>query len=352
MTAVPRGRSRRPAPPAKPGAPGRWGDGRRVRIGLLGGSFNPAHEGHRTIAETARKRLRLDAVWLLVSPGNPLKPARGMARLERRLASARDVVAGNARLIATDLEARLGTRFTIDTIQRLRTRFPRVRFVWLMGADNLIQIPRWQFWRSIFRRVPVAVFPRPGFTRAALASQAARLFRSRFVPPARAGALRFATAPAWTLLPMREHPASATAIRAGKAAVPRPRRRRAAVLQEAALDALVKRIVARLEDDKAEDVVVLDILGKAAFADRMVIASGLSGRQLKAMAEHLIDLLEADGLRVQAEGLGSSDWVLLDVGDVVIHLFRPEMRAHYALEKMWGVSLPGDEIRPGEVRRA
>ncbi|MCS6922198.1 MAG: ribosome silencing factor [Elioraea sp.] len=124
------------------------------------------------------------------------------------------------------------------------------------------------------------------------------------------------------------------------------------MLQEAALDALVKRIVARLEDDKAEDVVVLDILGKAAFADRMVIASGLSGRQLKAMAEHLIDLLEADGLRVQAEGLGSSDWVLLDVGDVVIHLFRPEMRAHYALEKMWGVSLPGDEIRPGEVRRA
>ncbi|MCS6853912.1 MAG: ribosome silencing factor [Elioraea sp.] len=123
-------------------------------------------------------------------------------------------------------------------------------------------------------------------------------------------------------------------------------------MQEAALDPLVKRIVARLVDDKAEDVVVLDILGKAAFADRMVIASGLSGRQLKAMAEHLIDLLEADGLRVRAEGLGSSDWVLLDAGDVVIHLFRPEMRAHYALEKMWGVSLPGDEIRPGEVRRA
>ena len=353
MSAAPRrGRSRRPALPAKPGAPGAWGDRRRARIGLLGGSFNPAHQGHRAIAEMALKRLGLDSVWLLVSPGNPLKPARGMARFDRRLASAREVAAGNARILATDLEARLGTRYTFDTLRRLRVRFPRARFVWLMGADNLIQIPRWQCWRRIFRLVPVAVFPRPGFTRAALVSRAARLFRSRFVPTARAAALLFASAPAWTLLPMREHPASASAIRAQRAGLSRPRRRRVVALPEAALDALVKRIVSRLEDDKAEEIVVLDIVGKAAFADRMVIASGLSGRQLKAMAEHLLDLLEAEGLRVRAEGMAGSDWVLLDAGDVVIHLFRPETRAHHALEKMWGMSLPGEEIPLGDARRA
>ncbi|MFQ3623482.1 MAG: ribosome silencing factor [Acetobacteraceae bacterium] len=105
-------------------------------------------------------------------------------------------------------------------------------------------------------------------------------------------------------------------------------------------------IVARLEDDKAEAVVVLDLVGKAAFADRMVIASGLAGRQLTAMAEHLIDLLESEGVSgVRTEGLGASDWVLIDAGDIVVHLFRPEARAHYALEKMWGEALPGDEAR-------
>jgi len=340
-----RGRPRLAPPPAKPGVPGPWGDRRQARIGLLGGSFNPAHEGHRTIAETALRRLGLGAVWLLVSPGNPLKPARGMGRFDQRLASARGITAGNARLIATDLEARLGTRHTVDTLRRLRLRFPRARFVWLMGADNLIQIPRWRLWRRIFRLVPVAVFPRPGFTRAATASRAARAFRFRYVAPARAAALTCAAPPAWTLLPMREHPASATAIRQGKASAARPRRRRAAGLPGLAVETLVKRIVARLEDDKAEDVVVLDLVGKAAFADRMVVASGLSGRQLNAMAEHLLDVFEAEGLRVRAEGLGTSDWVLIDAGDVVVHLFRPETRALYALEKMWGLAFPADEAR-------
>ncbi|WP_408870181.1 ribosome silencing factor [Elioraea tepidiphila] len=107
-------------------------------------------------------------------------------------------------------------------------------------------------------------------------------------------------------------------------------------------------IVTSLEDDKAEEVVVIDLAGKAAFADRMVVASGLAGRQLTAMAEHLIEKLERDGRRnIRTEGLGASDWVLIDAGDVVVHLFRPEARAQYALEKMWGVTLPGDEARFG-----
>jgi nicotinate-nucleotide adenylyltransferase len=329
----------------------RWGDGRRGRIGILGGSFNPAHEGHRHIAETALKRLRLNAVWLLVSPGNPLKSDDGMARFADRLASAMAVAGGNARIVATDLEARLGTRYTVETLGLLTRRFPRARLVWLMGADNQVQIPRWQGWRRIFAMVPIVVFPRPGWTRKALHATASRALARWRVQAARAGALPAMAPPVWLLLPGREHPASATEIRAAAAAGEalagtRPRQRARERGAEHDTDRLVRLIVASLDDDKAEDVVVIDLVGKASFADRMVVASGLAGRQLTAMAEHLIEKLERDGRRsIRTEGLGASDWVLIDLGDVVVHLFRPEARATYALEKMWGVTLPGDEAR-------
>jgi nicotinate-nucleotide adenylyltransferase len=197
-------------------APGPWGDNRRARIGLLGGSFNPAHDGHRYVAQTALRRLGLDQVWLMVSPGNPLKPARGMAPFARRLASAMGIADG-FRVLATDVEARLGTRYTVDTLARLQVRFPRARFVLLLGADNLSQLPRWRRWREIARGTPIAVLPRPGRTRGALLGQAARhLARHRRRPGALlAGAARHGHAP-WCLIPAREHPASATAIRAAR----------------------------------------------------------------------------------------------------------------------------------------
>lgn len=195
--------------------PGAHGDGRRARIGLLGGSFNPAHAGHRHVAERALRALGLDQVWLMVSPGNPLKPARGMAPFARRLDSARAIADGR-RILATDIEARLGTRYTVDTLAVLRRRFPRVRFALLMGADNLTQLPRWRRWRRLARATPLAVLPRPGETRPALAGHAARaLARHRRPPRAllRRGGARMEHA-AWALVPAREHPASATAIRA------------------------------------------------------------------------------------------------------------------------------------------
>ncbi|MDO9711930.1 nicotinate-nucleotide adenylyltransferase [Paracraurococcus lichenis] len=195
--------------------PGPWGDGRRARIGLLGGSFNPAHAGHRHVAERALRRLGLDEVWLLVSPGNPLKPRRGMAPFAERLASARRIADGR-RVIAADVEARLGTRYTVDTLARLRRRFRRARFVLVVGADILAQLPRWKHWRRIARTTPIAVLPRPGETQRALHGPAARaLARHRRRP----GALLRGPAPAhapWTLVPAREHPASATAIRAAR----------------------------------------------------------------------------------------------------------------------------------------
>ena len=192
---------------------GPWGDRRRARIGLLGGSFNPAHAGHLHVAERALAALELDQVWLLVSPGNPLKPSRGMAPFPARLASARRVADGR-RVVATGIEARLGTRYTADTLALLRKRFPRARFALLLGADNLQQLPRWRRWREIARTTPIAVVPRPGATRRALAGRAARaLGGHRRRPAALLSGSPGAHAP-WCLIPGPENPASATAIRA------------------------------------------------------------------------------------------------------------------------------------------
>ncbi|HEX4367027.1 MAG TPA: nicotinate-nucleotide adenylyltransferase, partial [Rhodopila sp.] len=123
----------------------RFGDLRRMRVGLLGGSFNPAHEGHRHVAALAMRRLRLDQVWLLVSPGNPLKPTAGMAPFTDRLAGAGRIADGR-RVVASGIEATLRTRYTVDTMRFLMRRFPRIRFVWIMGADILEQLPRWRRW--------------------------------------------------------------------------------------------------------------------------------------------------------------------------------------------------------------
>jgi len=156
-------------------APGPVHDG--LRIGLLGGSFDPAHHGHLYVSEIARKALKLDHVWWLVSPGNPLKPAPDA--LAVRLRRARHL-AHHPYISVTDIEARLGTRYTIDTVTALQKRFPRVDFVWLMGSDNLEQFSRWRRWQDIARRIPIAVVRRPGTV---LASAHAGLARRLGVSP-------------------------------------------------------------------------------------------------------------------------------------------------------------------------
>ena len=184
-----------------------------MRVGLLGGSFNPAHEGHRHIARLALRRLGLDQVWLLVSPGNPLKPRAGMAPLAERLASARAIADGR-HILATAIETALGTRYTVQTLAALRRRFPRARFVWLMGADNLEQWPRWNRWRDIARATAFAVLPRPTYNHRALAGQAAQVLRCARRASHLAPALAGMAPPAWVFLPAAQHAASATAIRA------------------------------------------------------------------------------------------------------------------------------------------
>lgn len=150
-----------------------------LKIGLLGGSFNPAHEGHLHVADMGIKRLGLDYVWFLVSPQNPLKPVAGMMPLCHRLATARKLTAGNHRLIVSDFEQTIGSRYTIDTIRALNARFPLVRFVWLMGSDNLEQFHRWQRWQEIAARLPIAVVLRPGSTLAPLRAKAIKRLGGR-----------------------------------------------------------------------------------------------------------------------------------------------------------------------------
>lgn len=202
------------------GVPGRGIDedavhrGGRARVGLLGGSFNPAHDGHRHITEEALKRLALDEVWWLVSPQNPLKAAAGMASLEARLASARAVAGRHPRIRVTDIETRLGLRHTAEVVRRLQRAYRRRRFVWLMGADNLAQIHRWKSWHEIFTRVPIAVFARSSYDFRALAGPAATRYAAARLPERKAAALAAREPPAWVFLAIRRHPASATAIRA------------------------------------------------------------------------------------------------------------------------------------------
>ncbi len=191
------------------------------RVGLLGGSFNPAHPGHRHISLEALKRLDLDAVWWLVTPQNPLKRRRGMASFAHRIASAVALTAHHPRLAVLDLEARLGTHFTVDTLRELRRRFPHVHFVWLMGADILVELRHWRHWGEIFCRTPVAVFARPTYCHRALAEIAAHRFRRYRVTPGAARRLAEMAPPAWTFLPVRLDPRSATEIRSQ--AVPRRR---------------------------------------------------------------------------------------------------------------------------------
>lgn len=183
-----------------------------LRVGLLGGTFNPPHAAHRQISRIALARLGLDQVWWLVTPGNPLKSNGGLPALEDRMAAARRV-ADDPRIVVTGFEDRLASPFTAATIAFLRRRHPRVRFVWLMGADCLAQFHRWRQWRTILETVPVAVVDRPNWHLAALASPAARTFASTQIPEMRSRELLDRQPPCWTMLTGPLSPLSSTALR-------------------------------------------------------------------------------------------------------------------------------------------
>ena len=184
-----------------------------ARIGLLGGSFNPAHRGHRRMSLAAIDALGLDEVWWLVSPGNPLKPAKGMAPYAARLASAR-AMARRSRIRASDFEARAGTRYTVDTLAALLKRWPNHEFIWLMGEDAVAQFDQWKDWRRLARMLPIALISRPGYGDDARAARAMGWLRQFVRPSAMAAEWTNWSAPAITFLRLPPDPTSATRLRA------------------------------------------------------------------------------------------------------------------------------------------
>jgi nicotinate-nucleotide adenylyltransferase len=294
-------------------------------------------------------------VWWLVSPQNPLKPSAGMAPFVERLAAAAGIAAAERRIRVSDIEAGLGSSYTADTLRVLRRRFPRTRFVWLMGGDNLAQLPYWKRWQGIFSTVPIAVFDRPRTSLRALAGKAAHRFARARVPLTAARRLALMPPPAWVFFHTRLDPRSATRIRterllqtltekkpevtaAATATAPAtraPRRRQRLPAPE-----LLRRVIDSLEDGKAEGIVTIDLAGKTTIADYMVVASGRSARQVVALADHLEETLPG---RIATEGKAQGDWVLIDAGDVIVHIFRPDIRAYYNLEKMWTEARPDSD---------
>jgi ribosome silencing factor RsfS/YbeB/iojap/nicotinate (nicotinamide) nucleotide adenylyltransferase len=302
-------------------------------------------------------------VWWLVSPQNPLKPIAGMAPFAVRLEKAQRIAAGHKHIVVSDLEKRLGgAHYTADTLMVLHERFPRLRFVWLMGGDNLVQIRHWQHWKQIFKTTPIAVFDRPSYSSKALAGLAARRFWRRRVPTSAARRLAEMEPPAWVFFHTRLDPTSATMLRSGRneaspqilteqrpelstiaTLIPRARKAQPSLpAQPDAAPELLELIQRTLEDGKAEDIVTIDLAGKTTIADQMVIASGRSARQVLALAEHLEETLSRR-MRISVEGKMQADWVLIDASDVIVHIFRPEVRASYNLEKLWGEALPDAE---------
>ncbi|MBK5945339.1 nicotinic acid mononucleotide adenylyltransferase [Rhodobacter veldkampii DSM 11550] len=183
-----------------------------MAIGLLGGSFDPAHSGHVHITEEALRRFGLDRVWWLVSPGNPLKP-NSPAPIARRVAAARAIMQ-HPKVVVTAIEARLGTRYTAQTLARLKALYPGVRFVWLMGADNLVQFHRWDNWRQILAMVPVGVLARPGARMPARRSKVAQTYAGARLPGEAAQLLPGMTPPAWCFVDVPMVNLSSSAIRA------------------------------------------------------------------------------------------------------------------------------------------
>ena len=335
------------------------------RIGLLGGSFNPAHEGHRHVSLEALKRLGLDEVWWLVSPQNPLKTDDGMEPLATRVARAKQI-ARHPRIRVEAPELLLGTRYTLDTVRALQPALSAGALRLADGRRHPAPARRLAGLARAVRRHPHRRLRAAGLELCRRwPSAAPRAFARYRIDAGQARALASCQPPAWCFIPSRLDSHSATAIRAV-----RPRRTKAKGTtisdQDSSergrklpdrskdADALLALVRHSLDEDKAEDVVVIDLKGKSAFADYMVIASGRSNRQVVAIAEHLADRLKQAGHGyIPVEGKQVGDWVLVDAGDVVVHVFRPEPRAFYALEKMWALETEAAvKAKPAKTVRA
>jgi nicotinate-nucleotide adenylyltransferase len=320
-------------------------------IGLLGGSFNPAHDGHLQISKGALKLLELDQVWWLISPGNPLKENSSLPSIEDRSKRALKII-GTEPITPTGIEVVFGTIFTIDTITSLQKSCPDAKFIWLMGEDNMIEFSQWKSWKKIIRALPIAIFKREGYSTKARGGKMAVEFKNQNIPSHDIGSLKDREPPAWGYVPNQLNPMSSTKIR--EDAVQEIKKDPPLDITQDSLTSsnpprqrssedLLALVINTLDDNKAVDIITLDLKGNTSIADFMVVATGTSKRQVAALADYLARELKTQGHGApKIEGLEQADWVLLDSGDVIIHLFRPEVRSFYNIEKMWSVDIDLD----------
>jgi len=306
-----------------------------IRVGLLGGSFNPAHSGHIHISLNAIELLNLDYVIWLVSPQNPLKYDMRDS-LDRRMSYAK-LIARNDKIIISDVEKFFHNTYTADTIRILQNIYPRIKFIWMMGADNMIQIHRWHNWRDIFDSLFVAVFDREEYANEVLASEAAKCYKMSNLSLNNFKKNELSSG-SWYFFRIHKSPLSSTVLRDICHDRKNVTYKKIADMKEinSNVDYLKDIVLSSLDHDQADDIKVCDLLNKADFARYMIIVSGRSSRHISSMIENLMDRLKSVNIGSSASGVQEATWILLDAGDIIVNAFLPEYRSLYKLEELWG----------------
>lgn len=298
-----------------------------IRVGLLGGSFNPAHSGHLHISLESIKLLNLDYVIWLVLPRNPLKS--DMIDLERRVKYAK-LIARHEKIIVSDIEKLFPTTYSSETIQILQYNYPNIKFVWIMGADNMVHIHEWYNWKKIFDLALVAVFDRKEYTKEALESEAGKCYKIIEVNSNDFSEYNLSKG-SCLFFKIDKSPLSSTALRN----IYRKKHSNKDLVDMSNTDYLKDIILMSLDQDQAENIVLCDLANKASFARYMVVASGRSNRHVAAMIENLMERLKKINVPSTASGLEYANWILLDVDDIIVNAFMPEYRKLYKLEQLW-----------------
>ncbi|WHQ47131.1 MAG: nicotinate (nicotinamide) nucleotide adenylyltransferase [Candidatus Midichloria sp.] len=303
-----------------------------IRVGLLGGSFNPAHSGHLHVSLKAIELLNLECVIWLVSPQNPLK-SNMWNSLDRRVLYARLIARNEKRIIVSDVEKSFPTTYTSETIKILKNTYPHVKFVWMMGADNMLQVHKWYNWKDIFESVFVAVFDREEYAEEVIASEASKCYNMIDIALEDFKKNNLDKRH-WYFFRILKSPLSSTMLR--EVCQYKDFREHEKIIDMKDIDYIKDVVLNSLGRDQADDIKVCDLTNKVDLARYLVIASGRSNRHVTSMIENLMERLKNINVPSTTSGLEEATWVLLDAGDIIVNAFMPEYRAIYKLEELWG----------------
>lgn len=303
------------------------------RVGLLGGSFDPAHQGHRLLSLLALRYCNLDWIWWLVTPKNPLKKTVPFLSRTERIQQA-NTVANHPKILVTDLEYHFKSTFTVDTLKQLRLHFPHTHFIWILGTDNLVQLPLWKNWTRLFRHTRIVVIRRRSTTLQALASIPVHRYKPYRLPLRSSYGIMCYRPPVWVVLMNKFYPFSSRCVRETLPPMTKHKLLDHS-LQSVHQDFDVVSVIRQTFDEHfADDVVTIDMTDRSVLFDTVIIASGRSTRHIWAITKKLLERLRQVKVKdVSVEGRPGSEWVLLDIGDVVVHIFLPKLRAFYDIDR-------------------